>query len=519
MRFSALIPLFLLPASLIAEVTLAPLFQDGAVFQQGKTVPVWGKAAAGEKVTVEFKGQTKTTSADTKGAWRVNLDSLPVSADPAEMTITGTNTIKVGDILVGEVWICSGQSNMAFPVSRANNFTEESTSATNPLIRQFKVALSAAEQPQETLKGSWVACSPATVGDFTAVGYFFGREINKSLNVPIGLINTSYGGTPIEAWTKNETLKSDPAFAPVFERWQQNLDALPELTKKHEALLARWQADRKAALAANKEFKKRAPAKPAGPGSRLSPSGLFNAMVHPLIPYAIRGVIWYQGEANAQRFGEYPKFFSAMITSWRKDFDQGDVPFYFVQLANLERRVDLSRQIWAFQREAQATALKLPNTGMAVAVDIGESGDIHPKNKQEVGRRLSLIALALTYEKGGEYAGPLFQSASSEGAKMRIQLDHAKGLKLINNGAGFELAGADKIFHPATMEIDGESLIASSPAVSSPVAVRYAWMNDPGISLYNGQELPAPPFRSDNWAPPASPLSTPTQAETQATPE
>ena len=496
-----------------ADITLAPLFRHGAVLQQGKAVPVWGQAEPGEKVTVEFQGQKKEATAGTDGKWSVTLDPLSVSATGAELTATGKNTLKVSDILVGEVWICSGQSNMAWNVKAAKDFAQESAAANLPLIRHFKVELKPSEKPEDNLNGEWAVCSPQTVGDFSATGYFFGRELYKVLNVPIGLINTSYGGTPVESWMSDAALKGNPAFATVFARWKQSLADYPALLKVYEERAVKWKTDREAAQKAGKPFTSRGPRKPDGPGSRMMPSALFNAMVHPLIPYGTRGIIWYQGEANATRFPEYGALFQGMITQWRKDFAQQDVPFYFVQLANLERKVDTSNEQWAFQREAQATALKLPHTGMAVTVDIGEPDNIHPKNKQEVGRRLALIALALTYEKGGEYAGPVFKSAQADGSAMKVSFDHAKGLKMLDTPGTYELAGADQKFHPASAKVVGEELVVSSPSVAQPAAVRYGWKNNPSINLYNEAGLPAAPFRSDDWPPPANALPAAVPAE------
>lgn len=489
-----------------ANVTLAPLFRDGAVLQQGKSVPVWGQADPGEKITVEFQGQKKEVTAGADGKWRINLDPLSVSATPTELIATGKNTVKVSDVLVGEVWICSGQSNMAWYVKNAKDFDQEAAAANLPLIRHFKVELKPSEKPEDTLNGEWATCSPQTVGDFSATGYFFGRELYKTLNVPIGLINTSYGGTPVESWMSDAALKENPAFASVFARWKQTLSDYPNQLKIYEQRAEKWKADREAAQKAGQPFATRPPRKPDGPGSRMSPSSLFNAMVHPLIPYGIRGVIWYQGEANAARFTEYGALFQGMITQWRRDFAQDNVPFYFVQLANLERKADPSSEQWAFQREAQASALKLPHTGMAVAVDIGEAGNIHPKNKQEVGRRLALIALALTYEKGGEYAGPVFKSAQADGSAMKVSFDHARGLKVLDTPGTYELAGADRKFYPASARVVGEELVVTSPSVTQPTAVRYGWKNNPSINLYNEAGLPAPPFRSDDWEAPADAL-------------
>ncbi len=346
--------------------------------------------------------------------------------------------------------------------------------------------------------GAWTSCSPGTVRNFTAAGYFFARELRKSLNVPVGIINTSFGGTPIESWMGPSALKSDPAFQVVYDRWSKTLAAFPAKEKVYEAAK---EAPPKPATAKGKA---RPPRKPDGPGSRLMPSGLFNAMVQPLIPYAVRGILWYQGEANAARSVEYAKLFPAMITQWRRDFGQGDLPFYFVQLPNFERKIDRSGQQWAFQREAQAAALTLPQTGMAVTMDVGEAKNLHPADKQDVGKRLALIALAQVYGKGGEFTGPVFQFAKVAGGSVRASFTHSDGLALREAPtSGFEVAGKDRVFHSAVAKIDWNALVVTSSEVPKPVYVRYAWDNNPSVTLYNGAGLPALPFRTDDLPAPA----------------
>lgn len=505
MKTATLISIFgLLANSLLANVIPSPLFRDGAILQQGKPVPVWGRADPGEKISVTFKDQKKETAADAQGHWKIELNPLSASDEPAELIISGNNTLRIADVLVGEVWICSGQSNMEWPVSQAQNYSEESAAATHPTIRQFKVPRKASETAQDDLNGSWVACSPASVGNFTAAGYFFARELSENLKVPVGIINTSFGGTPVESWMSQSALQSNSDFSIVASRWEKTLQDYPNLMKVYEENLAKWNADRKAAANASQPFKTPQPRKPPGSGSQMMPSSLFNAMVHPLIPYAVQGIIWYQGEANAARFTEYAELFKALITQWRGDLGQGDIPFYFVQLANLERGND-SRAEWAFLREAQAEAFDLPNTGMAVAADIGDPRNIHPANKQEVGRRLALIALAEAYGKNESGSAPRFSKAETDGSSVKIFFLPERTLEL-RNDTGFLVAGADQIFHPATASLSGNTLIVSSPSVSNPVAVRYAWANNPTMGLYDETGLPVPPFRSDDWpAPDAAP--------------
>lgn len=489
--------------SVHANVTLAPFFQDGAVFQQGKPVPVWGKAEAGEKVSVDFKGQKKETTADSEGRWQVDLDTLTASAEPAEMTVTGKNTVKVGNILVGEVWLCSGQSNMAWTVKNSKDPEQEIAAANYPLIRHFKTALTAAATPQDSVKGSWAVCSPETAGDFSATAYYFGRELFKELNVPIGLLNVSYGGTPVESWMNDATVKANSAYPAIQERQKVDAQRYPARRKLYEERLAAWKAKKEAAAKEGKSFSDRAPTPPSGPDTvdRFTLSSLYNAMLHPFIPSALRGVIWFQAEANLYRSPEYSQLFPEMIKQWRAEFGQGDLPFYFVQVANQARDADTTRVLFPFLREAQTAGLKLPNTGMAVTSDIGEAYNSHFKNKQEVGRRLAQIALANTYDRPREFSGPMVKDIAKTKDGYEITFTHAEGLKLTGEG-GFELAGSDQAFHPAKARVENDKVIVTAAEVTDPVAVRYAWYNNPSMTLYNGAGLPAPNFRSDTWAVP-----------------
>ncbi len=495
-----------------ADVSLAPLFSDHAVLQRDKPIPIWGRADAGEPITVTVHGQSVSTIAARVGRWIVYLDALPASTEPADLVVTGKNQIAVHDVLVGEVWLCSGQSNMEFavrnpsgPTYRVDNAEEEVAAANYPLIRHFKVKLKESDTPTDTMDGSWAVCSPDTVIQFTAVGYFFARDIYEKLHVPVGLINSTWGGTPVEAWMSPFALDSNPAFAFVHERWQKGLAEYPQKKAAYDAALPLWQKDLAAAKAAGteSEFRMLHPQLrlPHGPGDRWTPTGLFNGMINPLLPYALRGVLWYQGESNAIHPAEYHEFFPAMITAWRKHFGQGDLPFYFVQLASFSYLRNANGTEWALIREGQAQALALPQTAMAVAIDLGEHTNIHPRNKQEVGRRLALIAETHLYGIPGDDSGPMFAGATREGSALRVRFIHA------NNGLiahetpvqSLELAGADKIFHPAQGLIEGETLLVGSPDVKDPVAVRYAWSNDPEANLFNGAGLPAAPFRSDAW--------------------
>jgi sialate O-acetylesterase len=511
-RFLILLLFVFFAAVTRADVSLAPLFADHAVLQRDKPIPIWGRADAGEPVTVAFHGHTVSTTANSDGRWIAYLDALPASAEPADLVVTGKNKIAVHDVLVGEVWLCSGQSNMEFVVwnppgttFRVDNAEEEVAAANYPLIRHFKVKLKESDAPIDALDGSWAVCSPGTVSQFTAVGYFFARDIYEKLRVPVGLINSTWGGTPVEAWMSPFALDSDPAFALVRDRWKKGLAEYPQKKAAYDAALPLWQKDLAAAKAAGKEteFRMLHPQlrQPHGQGDRWTPTGLFNGMINPLLPYALRGVLWYQGESNAPHATEYHALFAAMITAWRKHFGQGDLPFYFVQLANFSYLKNASGTEWALIREGQAQALTLPQTAMATAIDLGDHDNIHPRNKQEVGRRLALIAETRLYGIPGDDSGPAFAGATREGRALRVSFTHAgNGLIAHENPVqSLELAGVDKVFHPAQGRIEGETLLVSAPDVKDPVAVRYAWSNDPEANLFNGAGLPATPFRSDNW--------------------
>jgi len=491
-----------------ADVSLAPLFRDGAVLQRDRIVPVWGKGAPGEKVTVSFAPQRREATTGPDGHWRVLLDALPTNSVGADLVVSGQNTIVVRDVVVGEVWLCSGQSNMQFPVSRTMDAAREIAAARYPLIRHIQIERVGADDPADTVPTTgWQRATPEYVGAFTAVGYFFARDLFQKLGVPIGLIHSSWGGTPVEAWMSPAALASDPAFRVVDERWAQTLAEFPARQNAFEAELAAWTSAEAAANAKGKAAqaafvaKNPQPRAPRGPNDPWTPRRLFNGMINPLLPYALRGAIWYQGESNVGRAGEYQALFRAMITAWRAHFGQGDFPFYWVNLANFNQPNDSSGTSWAVLRDAQTRTLALPNTGQAIAIDIGDANDIHPTNKQEVGRRLALLARVRTYELTGDDSGPVYAGIRREGPALRVLFKEASG-GLIAHGKpvqSLQLAGADRVYHPATGRIDRDTLIVSASAVREPVAVRYAWGNAPEANLYNGAGLPAVPFRSDDW--------------------
>lgn len=494
-----------------AEVTLAPLFTDHAVLQREKPIPVWGRAAAGEKVTVTFGRQSKSATAGVDGRWSVSLDKLGAESKGADLTVAGSNTLVVHDVVVGEVWLCSGQSNMEFTVSRAANAEKEIAAANFPLIRHVKIKNTVSESPADSVVTSgWEAASPATVGKFTAVGYFFARDIFEKLKIPIGLVHSSWGGTPVESWMNPATIEGKPAFAFVAERWEKNLADYPQKKADYDGItLPEWtEADKTAAAQGDeahaawlKAHPK--PRAPRGRGDSWTPTGLYNGMINPLVPYALRGTLWYQGESNAVHADEYQKLFSAMIAGWRKQFNQGNFPFLWVNLANYDVPTDETHETYAYLREAQTQTLEVANTGQAIAIDIGNPNDIHPTNKQEVGRRLALLAKNRVYGIPGEDSGPTFANITRAGSILLVSFGHANGGGLSTPGnkevTAVEVAGADQKFYPALVRISRTVLAVTSVQVKEPVAVRYAWKNAPEANLYNAAGLPAVPFRSDNW--------------------
>jgi sialate O-acetylesterase len=490
-------------------LTLAPVFGDHAVLQRDKPVAVWGSAAPSDAITVTFRGQTATASAGPDGLWKLAIGPFPASADPSDLVVSGHGTLTLHDVVVGEVWLCSGQSNMEFTVDdggdiyRADHPEAEVAAANFPLIRQLKVERTVATAPMRTVKtGGWQAASPETVGKFTAVGYFFARDIHRALGVPVGIIDSPWGGTPVESWMSDAARASTSLAAELAARWKRQMSEWPpERVAKYPAEMAAWEKAQEDAKINHRRNTLPWPQPPASNDSPALPGGLYNAMIAPLQPATLRGILWYQGESNAGRPGEYAELFSTMIRSWREGFAQGDLPFYFVQLANFGDENERVDRNWARLREAQAKVLGLPNTGMAVAIDIGEAHNIHPRNKQEVGRRLALIAKTRVYGVAPEVSGPVFASATREGKALRVRFTSA-GTELVARGGtvkSLEVAGQDKVFFPAGGVIETDSLVASSPDVPEPVAVRYAWTNAPEANLYSDTGLPAVPFRSDDW--------------------
>ena len=629
----------LIACTLFANVRLPKIFNDNMVLQRDHSIPVWGWADSKEKITVRFNQQTRVVTADKSGKWKIEF-SAESAGGPFQLIITAKNSIILSNILVGDVWVCSGQSNMEFHLKNSSGADNEITHANYPQIRQFEVPRVVSLQPKDDLSGGdWKLCDPNTAGNFTAVGYYFAKLLNADLKVPIGLINTSWGGTHSETWTSRNAFensdeykemiaampfldidsltkekiattskrleKLQPSFSPsaaVINSWktisfddshwpkmklpglweQQALGeidgvvwfrktvqvtsadagkaAIIELgmiddadicyvngvnvgsTSSYNALrkynipagILRegnnviavrvldsgggggiyGEADdiklhigsTKLLLAGEWSFQIEAITIGESVGPNRYPSLLFNAMVHPLIPFAIKGAIWYQGESNASRAWQYRKAFPLMINDWRKSWNQGDFPFYFVQLATFNANNGDSRKgsTWAELREAQTLTLSLPNTGMAVTTDIGNSTDIHPTNKQDVGKRLAAVALHQTYGKNNIYSGPTYQSFKAEGDKISVSFSNI-GTGLTTNNKygylqGFEIAGADHQFHYARASIVGDKVVVYHEGTISPIAVRFGWADDTvDNNLFNQEGFPAGPFRTDNW--------------------
>ncbi|WP_414662669.1 sialate O-acetylesterase [Horticoccus sp. 23ND18S-11] len=483
-----------------ADVTLPAIFSDHLVLQRDVPVPVWGWADAGETVTVSVAGQTQTATTGADGKWRVTLTKL-ASGEPGTLVVKGKNTITINDVLIGEVWLGSGQSNMAMTVLRSNDAEREQAAANFPRIRMFKEESPAANTAQYVGKGQWHVCSPTTVGAYSAALYFFGREVHQTLGVPVGLINSSVGGTPIESWIAPEAQRASAELTPAFTAAEkENAEiASAAAMKKYESDLAAWEAAQKKTRTPKQKAAKR-PQNPAEVQARKgNVGGLFNGKISPLIPYAIRGALWYQGEANSMpaKAPFYEAQLRLLVTDWRARWGY-EFPFAWAQLPNFGG----PGRDWPTVREAMLKTLALPQTGMGINIDIGDEKDIHPKNKQEVGRRLSLWALGTVYgQKVAATSGPLPAGHEVRGREIVLRFTHTNGGLAAKGGAlqGFVVAGNDRQWKPAVARIDGERVVVSSPEVSAPVAARYAWENFPTCNLYNGAGLPATPFRTDTW--------------------
>lgn len=514
-----------------ADVTLPRIFGDHMVLQQESTLPVWGWASPGEKVTVTLGSQTQSTVATADGKWRVDLKSVPPTKAAQELRITGNNTLNFTDVLVGDVWIASGQSNMERGIQSAHDADISLPKANDSQLRMYFVPWATALEPQKdlaaaplnSLNGRWVVCTPENMKanwgwyGFSAIGYYFAKDLREKTGRPIGMIATYKGGTPAQAWTSMNALESQPQFEPYTSDHKKLINGF-------EAAKAAFPAKENAAKAAIEKWNAagqkgpRPQGAPAPDGGHSAPANNFNAMVAPLIPYAIKGVIWYQGESNANTIIDslqYRDLFPLMITDWRQQWGQGDFPFLFVELAGYNAKG--SSPYWPWLRDSQQKALALPNTGLATAIDIGDANDIHPKDKTDVGHRLALVARKIAYgESNLVTSGPTYTGMKTEGSKIRLSFSNTgSGLTIgsapwvaeksqpipTNKLLGFLIAGADKNFVEADATFEGNTVIVSSPSVSQPVAVRYAWSDCPAANLYNAEKLPASPFRTDSFEP------------------
>ena len=476
------------------EIKLASIFTDHMILQRELPLTIWGTGPAGETITVTFASQKKTAAIDADGKWQVKLAPLHASAESRDLTIEskGVKT-NITDVVVGEVWLASGQSNMEWLLTNTTGASNVIATAGDPLLRLFGVGRSVSDTPVTVVTGQWSACTSSNAGVFSAVGYFFGRDLRKSLNIPVGIIRSAWGGTTAQAWTSQETLAGDPLLKKRIEEYElaiKNYDPVKAETQYQAALVKFKEAA--ATAKADGQPTPKEPTKPRPPGpNQNSPARLYNGMIAPLVPLSFRGVIWYQGESDAGRAQEYRTLFPALIKNWRQVFGH-DFPFLFVQIAPYKSQPPEIRdaQLYAWR--------SVPNTAMAVITDYGDAGNIHPRDKEPVGARLALAARALAYGEKIEYSGPVFDAVKFDGARAILSFQHC-GAGLIAKGdalKGFTITG-DTNFVPATATIDGQHVIVTSEQVAQPVAVRYGWENVPDVNLFNKDGLPATPFRTD----------------------
>jgi sialate O-acetylesterase len=492
--------MFAAAAPLLADVKPSGLFGDHMVLQSGMAVPVWGTAAPGERVTVTPNGQKQSATASADGKWMVRLKSLKPGG-PFQMTIAGTNTIAIADVLVGEVWLGSGQSNMAFTVSKKQasyaglvDEEREIAEANYPRVRMFTGKTAKTYEPQTEIQGEWLICTPQNVPGFSAVGYLFARDLHRELKQPVGFLTLAFGASTAESWIRRETVAADPLLKPMLDHF--------------DAAVQFYRTKPEAPPTEAPQPPQTINARPGPPPARQrdpvqdqhNSTVLFNGMINPVTPYAIRGAIWYQGESivgGKEGVALYPHVMETLIKDWRKLWGQGDFPFYVVQLPALQ---NISNN--PLVREGQAAVLSLPHAGMAVTIDIGDPKDVHPHNKAPLGERLTRMALANVYGRKLEYSGPVYDSMKVSGNAIRVKFSHLGGGLVAKDGPlkWFTIAGADGKFVPAEARIEGHTVVVTSPTVSAPAAVRYAWDNYPeGCNLYNAAGLPAAPFRTDRW--------------------
>lgn len=497
-----------LPGIARANATLSAIFSDGMVLQREMPIPIWGRATPGEKIEVNLGPAHASVTAAPSGKWSAELPAQPAGG-PFTLEIKADNQLAVQNVLIGEVWLASGQSNMQFPVEKAKNAADEIAAAHFPEIREFTAKAVVAAEPQENVPGRWQAAEGPATAKLSAVAYFFARELHQNLNVPVGIVHASMGWTPGEAWMSRQALQSDPDLKrDILDRWDAWAAQYPQASKDYEAALKTWEDAKKTAEAAGQPLPSK-PRRPVDPNFFHRATGLWNGSIAPLIPYAIRGVIWYQGETNDQRGYQYRKLFPALIADWRRQWAKPELPFLWVQLSSvLPPDPAPAESEWSEVREAQAMALSLPHTGMAVTLDIGNEKDVHPTDKQDVGHRLALNALASVYGQKIEYSGPILRQSKIEGSKIRLTFTNVNHGLATPDGSplkGFAIAGDDRHFVTASAQIDGDSILVWSDQVAKPVSVRYAWANNPmpNSNLFSrtksGELLPAGPFRTDDW--------------------
>jgi sialate O-acetylesterase len=490
---------FLLAITATAEVKLPQVLSDHVVLQRNAPIHIWGWADPGEQVAVSFLNQKQSATASDLGKWSVYLQP-EAAGGPYTLTVQATNIVTISDVLVGDVWLASGQSNMEMPLKGfpgsavLKNGAEEIANSNQPQIHLLRVHTRFSDHPLPDLKDPdeiWTTCTPETAANFSAVAYFFGREIQQDQKVPIGLIDDTWGGTPVEAWISLDGISADSSLMPVFREWSE----MANMNADVPAVVAKEKREDEAAKAANMPPPKHS--WHPNPSS-WEPADLYNGMIAPFIKFPIKGAIWYQGESNSgeNRAPMYVKLFPTLISDWRTKWQEGNFPFLFVQISSFQ---STGFEGWGVIRDAQRRTLSVADTGMAVTLDVGDPGNVHPPDKQTVGHRLALAARDIAYGEHVEDSGPLFRQAVSEGPSMRVIFDHADGLTA-RGGAltGFEVAGGDHKFSPAIAKLDGQTVVASVSTIKTPVYVRYAWPNAPEANLYNGAGLPASTFSSEN---------------------
>lgn len=503
--FTALLLASFFSQSIQADVTVPNLFGDNMVLQQNQTIRIWGWADAGEKVVVSLGGSKTETNADKDGNWKAELPARKADNQPLKLVIQGQNKLEFSDVLMGEVWVCSGQSNMGWAVQSSFDADLTSLSANYPRLRLISVPQVGTQEPQTNFNGKWEKCNPETVKSFSAVGFYFGQQLHQILDVPVGLIDNAWGGSACEAWVSRDRLEADPQYKELLDKWKAT-EANYDFDKVMADFNVRLEAWKKKAAAARKAGKS-APRRPRNPRNPLAgqhrPANLYNGVLKPIIGYPIQGAVWYQGESNAGRAYQYRDLFPLMIQQWRDEWKIGDFAFYWVQLADFrDEKAEPAESDWAELREAQTmTMSKLKNTGEAVIIDVGESNDIHPRNKLTVGKRLARWALAKQYGYEIVYRSPLFKTMEVQGNKIVVTFDHVGGgLKShdFRTIKGFTVASGEGSFKHANARIVGQNKVEVwSDEVKNPTAVRYAWADNPVCNLISREGLPATPFRTD----------------------